>query len=45
MASRRKFTQEFKLAAVERLRAGKPVGLLARSLEADGGAASCGVGT
>lgn len=33
MASRRKFTKEFKLAAVERLRAGEPVGLLARSLE------------
>jgi len=33
MASRRKFTQEFKLAAVERLRAGDPVGLVARSLE------------
>jgi transposase-like protein len=33
MTSRRKFTQEFKLAAVERLRAGEPVGLLARSLD------------
>ena len=33
MTSRRKFTKEFKLAAVERLRAGEPVGLLARSLE------------
>jgi transposase-like protein len=33
MASRRKFTKEFKLAAVGRLRAGESVGLLARSLE------------
>jgi transposase-like protein len=33
MASRRKFTKEFKLAAVGRLRAGDSVGLLARSLE------------
>lgn len=32
MASRRKFTKEFKLAAVGRLRAGDSVGLLARSL-------------
>jgi transposase-like protein len=33
MASRRKFTKEFKLAAVGRMRAGESVGLLARSLE------------
>lgn len=33
MTSRRKFTKEFKLAAVEGLRTGEPVGLLARSLE------------
>jgi transposase len=33
MTSRRKFTKEFKLAAVERLRAGESVGVVARSLE------------
>ena len=33
MESRRKFTKEFKLAAVERLRAGEAVGTVARSLE------------
>ena len=33
MRSRRKFTKEFKLDAVQRLRAGEPAGLVARSLE------------
>jgi len=33
MRSRRKFTREFKLDAVQRLRAGEPAGLVARSLE------------
>ncbi len=33
MESRRKFTKEFKLAAVARLRAGESVGAVARSLE------------
>jgi transposase-like protein len=33
MRSRRKFNKEFKVDAVQRLRAGEPVGLLARSLE------------
>src|ERR1035437_3636049 len=33
MGSRRKFTKEFKLDAVQRLRAGEPAGLVARSLE------------
>src|SRR5450759_3684208 len=33
MRSRRKFTKEFKLDAVQRLRAGEAVGLVARSLE------------
>src|SRR5207244_11442166 len=33
MGSRRKFTKEFKLGAVQRLRAGEPAGLVARSLE------------
>lgn len=33
MTSRRKFTKEFKLAAIERLRAGEQVGAVARSLE------------
>jgi transposase len=33
MRSRRKFTKEFKLDAVQRLREGEPAGLLARSLE------------
>jgi transposase len=33
MGSRRKFTREFKLDAVQRLRAGEPAGLVARSLE------------
>jgi transposase-like protein len=33
MESRRKFTKEFKLAAVGRLRAGESVGTVARSLE------------
>jgi transposase-like protein len=33
MGSRRKFTREFKLDAVQRLRAGEPTGLVARSLE------------
>src|SRR5260370_41487123 len=33
MQSRRKFTKEFKLDAVQRLRAGEPGGLVARSLE------------
>src|ERR1035437_8660865 len=32
MGSRRKFTKEFKLDAVQRLRAGEPAGLVARSL-------------
>ncbi|MGA8151644.1 MAG: transposase [Terriglobales bacterium] len=32
-SSRRKFTKEFKLDAVQRLRAGEPAGLVARSLE------------
>jgi len=33
MGSRRKFTREFKLDAVQRVRAGEEVGLVARSLE------------
>jgi len=33
MGSRRKFTKEFKLDAVQRLRAGEPAGVVARSLE------------
>jgi transposase len=33
MGSRRKFSKEFKLDAVQRLRAGEPAGLVARSLE------------
>jgi transposase-like protein len=33
MRSRRKFTREFKLDTVQRLRAGEPAGLVARSLE------------
>src|ERR1019366_7365337 len=33
MGSRRKFTKEFKLDVVQRLRAGEPAGLVARSLE------------
>ncbi|HEY6302315.1 MAG TPA: transposase [Terriglobales bacterium] len=33
MGSQRKFTREFKLDAVQRLRAGEPAGLVARSLE------------
>ncbi len=33
MTSRRKFTKEFKLTAIERLRAGEPAGVVARSLE------------
>ena len=33
MRSRRTFTKEFKWDAVQRLRAGEPVGLVARSLE------------
>jgi transposase-like protein len=33
MTSRMKFTREFKLATVERLRAGEPLGSVARSLE------------
>ena len=33
MRSRRKFTKEFKLDTVQRLRAGEPAGLVARSLE------------
>ena len=33
MGFRRKFTKEFKLDAVQRLRAGEPAGLVARSLE------------
>src|ERR1035441_1661604 len=33
MGSRRKFTKEFKLDAVQRMRAGEPAGLVARSLE------------
>ena len=33
MQSRRKFTKEFKLAAVQRLRAGEQVEVVARSLE------------
>jgi transposase-like protein len=33
MKSRRKFSKEFKLDAVQRLRAGEPAGLVARSLE------------
>jgi transposase-like protein len=33
MRSRRKFTKEFKLDAVQRLRAGEPAGLVAHSLE------------
>ena len=33
MRSRRKFTKEFKLDAVQRLRAGEQAGLVARSLE------------
>src|SRR5229473_896583 len=40
MRSRRKFTREFKLDAVQRLRAGEPAGLVARSLEAS--LAACG---
>jgi len=32
-SSRRKFTREFKLDAVQRMRAGEPAGLVARSLE------------
>ena len=32
-SSRRKFTREFKLDAVQRLRAGEPAGLVVRSLE------------
>jgi transposase-like protein len=32
-SSRRKFTKEFKLDAVQRLRGGEPAGLVARSLE------------
>ena len=34
MRFRRKFTREFKLDAVQRLRAGEPAGLVVRSLEA-----------
>jgi transposase len=33
MESRRKFTKEFKLAAVQRLQAGEAVEVVARSLE------------
>jgi transposase len=33
MGSRRKFTKEFKLDAVQRMRAGEPAGVVARSLE------------
>ena len=33
MRSRRKLTKEFKLDAVQRLRAGEPAGLVARRLE------------
>ena len=33
MQSRRKFTKDFKLDAVQRIRAGEPAGVVARSLE------------
>ena len=35
MGSRRTFSKEFKLDAVQRLRAGEPAGLVARSLKHD----------